>query len=271
VGLSFTKMQGAGNDFVVLDGRTAPADLPALARALCDRRTGVGADGLLLALPGDAAPVRMRMFNPDGTEDDCGNGLRCLARYAVRQGLAAAPAFAVETLTGRKAVELHADGSVTVDLGRADLSPGRIPTRLPDPPLDVPLDVGGETVTVCSLFTGSAHTVLFETPDEARFRRLSPLIERHAAFPERTSVLWAEVVSPEAVCARIWERGVGETLACGTGAAAVAAAGRLTGRTGPRVAVASRGGVLHVEVADDLTLRKRGPAEFVFEGVWEAV
>jgi diaminopimelate epimerase len=276
VALPFTKMQGAGNDFVVVDGEP-PRDWPAVARALCARHVGVGADGLLVALPAEDAHLRMRMFNPDGSEDDCGNGLRCLALYARLRRLAPADEFVIRTLSGLKRVWVHGDhpapeaaAEVTADLGRALLTPADLPALAPDPPLDYVLDAGGESLTASTVFTGSTHTVVFETPEDARFHRLSPLIEQHPAFPERTSVLWAEVTGPETARVRIWERGVGETLACGTGAAAVAVVAHLTGRAGPSVAVSSRGGVLRVTVGPDLRLTQRGPAAVVFEGVWTA-
>jgi diaminopimelate epimerase len=266
--LLFTKMQGAGNDFIVVQG--AEHDGSRLAPALCDRHFGIGADGLLVALPSEKAAVRMRMFNPDGTEDECGNGLRCLALYALRRGLVDTPEFTVETLCGIRSVRVEdwpgPKATVTTDLGRASLEAADVPARFPGRAIGVPLEVGGETLTVHSLSTGTAHTVIFETPDEARFQRLSPLIEHHPAFPERTSVLWTEVRSRDRARVRIWERGAGETLACGTGAAAVAVAAFVSGRTDPRVQVTSAGGTLTVDVSDSLDLRLTGPAAFVFEG-----
>jgi diaminopimelate epimerase len=268
---SFTKMQGAGNDFIVVQGENE--DWSGLAPRICSRHFGIGSDGLLVALPSSPADVRMRMYNPDGTEDDCGNGLRCLALYALRRGLAASPDFTVETLSGIKQVRVADEGGrearVTADMGRADLSVAAIPARFPgETALGVPLEVDGETLEVCSLWTGTAHTVIFQMPDEERFQRLSPQIENHPLFPERTSVLWTEIVEPGRARIRIWERGVGETLACGTGACAVAVAAHLTGRMDNRVDVVSPGGILSVEVAGDLSLRLTGPAAFVFEGRW---
>lgn len=264
--IPFAKMQGAGNDFVVVSG--AARDWAALAPRMCCRRFGIGSDGLLVALPSARADVRMRMFNPDGTEDECGNGLRCLALYASLKGMVDGRRFRVETLSGVKSVSLRED-QVTVDLGRADLNPAAVPIRVPgDRALGIPLEVDGERLEVHSISTGTAHTVIFEMPDEARFQRLSPLLEHHPAFPERTSVMWTEVLTPHRVRVRIWERGAGETLACGTGAAAAAVAAHLAGKTGSRVEVASRGGVLAIEVGPDLSLRKTGPAQLVFEGAW---
>ena len=267
----FTKMHGAGNDFIVVSG--SERDWPAMAPALCDRRAGAGADGILVALPSSAADLRMRMFNPDGTEDECGNGLRCLALYAVRRGMAPGPAFTIETLGGTKAVRVDdpggRDARVTAKMGRADLSPAAIPALFPgETGIGQEIEAGGERLKVNCLSTGTAHTVIFEMPDEARFLRLSPLLETHPHFPERTSVIWTEVLDPSRARVRIWERAAGETLACGTGACAAAVAAYVTGRSGPRLAVESLGGVLDVEVGDDLSLQLSGPAAFVYEGGW---
>jgi len=269
--LTFTKMQAVGNDFIVVEGEGR--DWSTLAPALASRRFGAGSDGLLVALPSATADVRMRMYNPDGTEDDCGNGLRCLALFALHRGLVSGPEFAVETISGVKRVHVEDAGgpeaSVTAEMGRANLSPAAVPARFPgDRALGVPLEVDGERLEVHTLSTGSAHTVLFGIPDEARFQRLSPLLEHHPAFPERTSVLWTQVLGRDSVRVRIWERGVGETLACGTGACAVAVAAHLAGYTEGRVTVHSAGGSLTVDVAPDLSLRVTGPAAFVYSGVW---
>ncbi len=269
---AFTKMQGAGNDFIVVEGEDH--DWSRLAPELCHRNFGAGADGILVALPSGIGAVRMRMYNPDGTEDDCGNGLRCLALFARRRGLVEADRFRIETLSGLKEVQVSAAGSrsasVTVRMGRPVLEPSGIPARFDGADvLGRRLTVEGEDLEIHSLFTGTAHTVLFETPDEERFQRLSPRIEHHPLFPERTSVLWTETAGNGSARVRIWERGVGETLACGTGAAAVAVASHLSGRAGSTVEVHSRGGVLRVEIAPDLSLTLTGPAALVYEGHWE--
>ena len=271
MGVPFTKMHGAGNDFVVVSGRRD--DWPALAVSLCRRRRGVGADGLLVALPSERAEVRMRMFNPDGTEDECGNGLRCLALFAFQRGMVSGTEFQVETLSGvkpaRVAPEAAGQAQVTVDLGPASLDPRCVPVLIEgERALGVPLALDGEELRIHALSTGTAHTVVFEMPGEERFRRLSPQLEHHPLFPERTSIMWAEIASRERVRIRIWERGVGETLACGTGAAAVAVAAYVDGRTGNRVAVESRGGTLQIDLDAELNIRKTGPAAQVFEGVW---
>lgn len=265
--IPFHKMQGAGNDFIVVRGEDR--DWSALAPAMCDRHRGIGADGILVALESDKAELRMRMFNPDGTEDECGNGLRCIVRYAHEMGLITYPAFSVETLSGIRACEILASGLVRTGLGRADLRPSAVPVNWPrGNALGFPLKVGAEELEAYSLSTGTAHTVLFEMPDEARFQRLSPRIEVHKLFPERTSILWTHMENADRARIRIWERGAGETLACGTGAAAVAVAAFVTKRAGPRLEVTSRGGTLVVQVSIDLEIELTGPAEFVYEGEW---
>ncbi|MGV3720865.1 MAG: diaminopimelate epimerase [Actinomycetota bacterium] len=278
---SFAKMQGAGNDFVVVRGEER--DWSALAPAVCARRFGGGSDGILVALPSEAADVRMRMYNPDGTEDECGNGLRCLALYALSEGLVDSADFRVETLSGVKAVAVQPtfpaengsanwmQASVTADMGAPQLKPAAIPALVDgDDALGIRIGVGGETVEACALSTGTAHTVVFASVSEERFQRLSPLLEHHPLFPERTSIMWSDQTGPDRFRIRIWERGAGETLACGTGACAVAASAFLTGRAGRRVEVESRGGVLVVEIAADLSLRMTGPAAYSYRGVYEA-
>jgi len=288
----FTKMQGLGNDFVVVEGEDE--DWSALAPALCDRRSGVGADGVLVALASGTADLRMRMFNPDGTEDECGNGVRCVALYARLRGLVPADVFRLETISGVKTVTVQEDpliatpgeaqrpqgamlrgdsdglsSLVTADLGQARLEPAAIPAMFSGPTaLGAELEVGGELLEVHSLSTGTAHTIIFEMPDEERFQRLSPLLEHHPTYPERTSVMWTEIVGPDHVRVRIWERAVGETLACGTGAGAVAVASHLSGRTGRRVSVTSPGGTLVIDIGEGLFLRQTGPAAVVYEGRW---
>lgn len=275
---AFAKMQGAGNDFVVVRGEDH--DWSALAPQICARHFGVGSDGILVALPSDVADVRMRMYNPDGTEDECGNGLRCLALYALAEGLVRGHAFQVETLSGVKKVSVLATGirengaphwkhaSVTADMGAPQLAPAAIPALVDaDSALGIQIEVGGETIEAHALSTGTAHTVIFEAVTEERFARLSPLLEHHTLFPERTSIMWSEPLGADRFRIRIWERGAGETLACGTGACAVATAAFLTGRADRRVEIESRGGLLNVEIGEDLSLRMTGPASFVCRGV----
>jgi diaminopimelate epimerase len=264
-------MHGAGNDFIVVRGEEQ--DWSALAPRICDRHFGIGSDGILVALPSERADVRMRMYNPDGTEDDCGNGIRCLALFAVTEGLVSGTEFQIETLSGIKQIRFEpvsaGEARVSVGMGRPSLAPASIPARWEgEHALGFPLEVEGELLDAHSVYTGTAHTVLFDQVEEDRFQRLSPLLELHPVFPERTSVLWTHPLAPDRFGVRIWERGVGETYACGTGACAVAVTAHLTGRSRRRVEVVSKGGTLTVEIADDLSLRMTGPAALVYQGTY---
>jgi len=272
--MDFWKYHGAGNSFALLEGRHGDErDWPSLAQALCAHHTGVGADGLLVVLPSEVANLRMRMFNPDGSEDMCGNGLRCVALHAVERGRAAG-AFRVETLAGVRRVDVvsHRDphAVVAAGMGRADLRPEAIPANLPGADArGIELEAGGTWLRATALSTGSAHCVILgPPPDEAEFQRLSPLIEHHPLFPERVSVIWTTVAGQDALRLRIWERGAGETWACGTGACAAAVAAHLEKLCGCEVAVSSRGGTLRVAIGPELELTLTGPAARVFRGVW---
>lgn len=273
--ISFLKVHGLGNDFVLLDGLAyhfSELDFEAFAIAACDRHRGVGADGLLLLSRSKTAAVRMRMWNPDGTEDMCGNGLRCLARVAHLRGYAGAEFF-VETIAGLRAVRIETDGAIRVSMGEPSWDAADIPMLQAMPgsesPHEFSLEAGGAAFRATSLSTGSTHTILWREapPNDEEFLHFSPLVEHHPWFPERTSVLWT-VVRQNEVSLRIWERGVGETLACGTGACAAAVAALDTNRIahGP-VPVRSAGGVLKIEWTQD-GIWKTGPAEVVYAGVW---
>lgn len=273
--LPFTKMQGCGNDYVVVDAtRHAVPDPAQLARATCDRRRGIGADGLLLALPGSLGDIRMRMFNPDGSEAEmCGNGLRCLARFAGDRGLVPDPTqMRVETGAGLLGVQIEADGAraVTIDMGPPRLERVEVPMEGPEGrAIDAALEVGGESVALTAVSMGNPHAVLFVPDvDAAPLERLGPLLETHPAFPRRTNVEFVQVLGPAELRQRTWERGVGETEACGTGACAVAVAGVLTGRAQREVLIHLRGGDLHVRWAADDHVHLTGPAVYVFEGSW---
>ena len=271
----FVKMQGIGNDFVVLEPRHWPdTDWPSLSMGICDRRAGVGADGLLLVDQEEPGRYRMRMFNPDGTEDDCGNGLRCVVRY-IRSALAGEDRMTIRTLSGLHQAEVLAKGPgwsrIRVTMPPPLLRPEEIPMIAPGPVvIDYPIDTGtGKRAFTC-VFTGSTHAITFlDRPvDEEVFRTESPRIERHRIFLERTSVLWAWPDGPDRYRVRIWERGVGATLGCGTGACAVAVAARLRGAAGGPVTVTSAGGELEIDWDGDGEIRMTGPAVTVFEGEW---
>jgi len=273
--LAFIKMQAVGNDFVLVnESDTADDDWPRLSMALCNRRFGVGGDGLLVVGESDVADARMRMFNPDGTEDMCGNGLRCVIHHAPAAAGRLPAAGTIETLAGVRGFRVNPDGTITTDMGIPHFAPADLPMTAPGRArvLDFPLPLDADFLCVSVVSTGTTHTVVFvdELPNDERFLRLSPRIENHPLFPERTSVLWTKVEPPNALRLRIWERGVGETLGCGTGACAAAVLARVQGKIngfGP-VAVASKGGTLHVDWAggtnDPISLT--GRAHVVYAG-----
>jgi diaminopimelate epimerase len=274
--IPFVKMHGIGNDFIVLDALRSPLpdnfDFARVAEVLCARHFGVGGDGLLLLTRGESTTVRMRMWNPDGSEDMCGNGLRCIAWLAFSRGYILSREFQVETLAGVRHCEVLRQNEVRVEMGKPSFEFNAIPFA-PDTPMtqatEYSLPLGTlEIPRLVSLSTGSAHTVIFvdELPDDESFFTLSPQIETHSWFPERTSVLWTKVVSENQLQLRIWERGVGETLACGTGACAAAVAAQITRRAGEEIDVQSKGGVLGIAWREGETIRMTGPAQIAFEG-----
>jgi diaminopimelate epimerase len=290
--LQFTKMQGVGNDFVLIDGREYRGmDWPGLAIEICDRRFGVGSDGLLVIDHSNIADAAMRMYNPDGTPDFCGNGIRCVARYLAEESLGVGPradppitqsynhaithTLNIATLAGVRRTATADPGtdhcSVTVDMGKPRFEPSDIPMLVHAGPVkDYPLEVDGKTVRITSLSTGTAHTILFvgQLPKDEEFLQISPLIEHHPLFPERTSVLWTHVKNSERIDLRIWERGAGETWGCGTGACAAAVAAQLHGYAIHPVAVHSKGGILLIEWESGGSINMTGPAEYVYTGAY---
>jgi diaminopimelate epimerase len=276
--MRFIKMHGAGNDYVYVDcfQEPVPEDVPATARAISDRHTGVGGDGLVLITPSEQAPLRMRMFNVDGTEAEmCGNALRCVAKYAAEQEIVTQDEFPVETGNGLLSVRIDSRTGTRVDqvrvnMGRPILEAAEIPTTLPGaPPQDVSLDVGGTSLQVTCVSMGNPHCVTFvdEITDE-QVLGIGPQIERHSAFPNRVNVEFIKVRSPSEFDMRVWERGSGETMACGTGACAAAVAGILTGRMDHRTIAHLRGGDLVLEWSESGDVWMTGPATEVFRGEW---
>ncbi|AIE87926.1 diaminopimelate epimerase [Fimbriimonas ginsengisoli] len=265
--IKFTKMQGTGNDFVMVDAfreKELPADLPELARWACDRRFGIGGDGLILADPGSEAPFRMRMFNPDGSASEmCGNGIRCLARLLRDHGHTEADSVPVETGAGILTVELR-PGGVRVDMGRAKLSRQEI--GMPGIGPFVEEDLGnGLRGTAVSM--GNPHLVIFVDDVAAvDLVKLGRELEHHPLFPNRTNVHFVQVVDRQTLIQRTWERGAGITLACGTGACACAVAAVMTNRADRSVEIRLPGGNLHIDFDADGRVFMTGPAETVFEG-----
>lgn len=249
--MKFTKMQGLGNDFVVVAG---PAEIGTdQVRRWCERRTGVGADGVLEVSPLASNRVRMRYWNADGSPSEmCGNGLRCVARYAVDNGVVSSPELVIETEVGPLAAHVRGDGTVRVEIGTAH--PHRIGS----------LTVAGQQVHPVGF--GNPHAVLYvDDVDLADVGVLGPRIGGDALFPEGANVEFMHVVSEEVIDLRVWERGVGETLACGSGAAAAAFIAARDGHTKSDVTVQLRGGPLRVEIIDGVAWLD-GPAEAVFTG-----
>jgi diaminopimelate epimerase len=283
--IPFTKMHGLGNDFVVLNAftNTLPPnfDFAAWAQVSCARHFGIGADGLLLLCAPDewaqarGASVQMRMWNPDGSEDMCGNGLRCVARLAHNCGAVSSSRFIAQTLAGLRGCEILEDVQVRVAMGQPDFRFAAIPFAPSGDiarAIEYSISVGNVVLPhVTTLSTGSTHTIIFvdELPSDEMFSTISPQIEHHAWFPERTSIMWAQVLDRENIRLRIWERGAGETLACGTGSCAAAVAAQITERCGELVRIHSRGGVLQIGWRQGEEIQMTGEAKVVYEGVWK--
>jgi diaminopimelate epimerase len=276
--MRFTKMQGAGNDYIYVDciRNPMPHDPAGLSRAISDRHFGVGSDGLILICPSDKADGRMRMFNADGSESEmCGNGIRCVAKYLHDHGLVRKPTLTVETGRGVLTLDLELSGGqvrqVRVNMGEPILEAARIPTRLPgNPPLNVRLAQGDHKLSVTCVSMGNPHCITFvDAITDALVLGLGPQIERNPAFPNRTNVEFVHVNRPDDIIVRVWERGSGETLACGTGACATAVAGVLTGRTQRRILAHLPGGDLQLHWSEtDNHVYLTGPAMEVFSGDW---
>jgi diaminopimelate epimerase len=276
--MRFTKMQGAGNDYVYVDcfRQEMPHNPAGLSRAISDRHFGVGSDGLILICPSTLADARMRMFNADGSESEmCGNGIRCVAKFLYDHGLVRKPSLRIETGRGILSLDLEIKSGlvsqVRVDMGEPILEASKIPTTLSGaPPVNAALDVAGRTMTVTCVSVGNPHCVVFvdEITDELVLG-LGPKIEIHPAFPRKINVEFISVKSPDELNMRVWERGSGETLACGTGACASTVAGVLAGKSQRRVTMHLRGGDLQLEWSEkDNHVYMTGPAVEVFSGDW---
>jgi diaminopimelate epimerase len=302
--MRFTKMQGAGNDYVYVNcfDEPVPKDPAELARRVSDRHFGIGGDGLILICPSDVADARMRMFNADGSESEmCGNGVRCVAKYVYDHGLCRNKTLQIETGRGVLSLELEVADQrvrrVRVDMGEPILDPANVPTTLPgnpaicvcrstcgagvsparattvsqceSPAADVVLSVGEERLRVTCVSMGNPHCVAFvDQLSDYWVHSVGPQIETDHRFPKRVNAEFVEVLSPKEVRMRVWERGTGETLACGTGACAVCVAGALTRRTERKVLVHLPGGDLELEWASNNHVYMTGEAVEVFSGEW---
>ncbi|MBI2886441.1 MAG: diaminopimelate epimerase [Chloroflexi bacterium] len=288
--MQFVKMHGTGNDFVMIDGRGQPQrDWPLLARRMCDRHFGVGADGLILLEPSQVADLRMRMWNPDGSEAEmCGNGIRCFAKLALERGLVPAERDELRAETGAGVLSLRPQWqgasvvAVQVSMGAPVFEPRRVPVALPTSyrllpdarglqwVRDYPLEVGGRVLPVACVSMGNPHAIFFadRSPEEFPLEALGPQVERHPLFPNRVNFHVAQVLDGTHIRMRTWERGAGLTLACGTGACATAVAAFQMGYTQPAVEVRVPGGALTIQWPGAGEVLMTGPAEAVFSGDW---
>lgn len=272
--LNFWKMHGLGNDYIVIDnrgGELSEEELPDLAIKLCRRRVGIGADGLLLVCNSRVADAKMRIFNPDGTEAEmCGNGIRCFAKYCFENRIAKKNVISVETLAGIKELHLKVErGAVTsvrVNMGSPCFEAEKIPIIGNGTFINKPLDVDGKILMATALSMGNPHCVIFvNNIDSYPVDVIGPKVEDHKLFPKRTNVEFVQVISRKRLKVRVWERGVGETLACGTGACASVVAAKVLGKVEEGAIVELPGGKLIVEYEGNVVFME-GPAEKVFEG-----
>jgi diaminopimelate epimerase len=281
--MRFTKMHGAGNDYVYVDcfSEPAPDDPAELARQVAHRHFGVGGDGLILICPSALADARMRMFNLDGSEAEmCGNGVRCVAKYVYDHGICRKDTLRIETGRGVLTLDLTVvDGRVRrvrVDMGEPILEAKRVPTTLrPNPAMpngavaDVELNLRGRRLKVTCVSMGNPHCITFvDDLTDQWVLGVGPKVENNRHFPKRVNAEFVRVLSPSEMQMRVWERGSGETLACGTGACAVCVAGALTGRTQRNVLIHLSGGDLDLEWAADNHVYMSGEAVEVFSGEW---
>ena len=275
VEINFWKMHGLGNDYIVIDnmdGKLDGEDVGKIAEILCKRRFSVGADGLLLVCDSSAADVKMRIFNADGSEAEmCGNGIRCLAKYCYEKNIVKKTMLKIETLAGIKTVWLDVeDGnirSVTVNMGSPIFERPQIPMVGEGRCIEEELEVEGEKFKITCLSMGNPHCVIFvDSVDDFPVEKFGPRIENHPVFPNRTNVEFVQVIENDEIKIRVWERGVGETLACGTGACAAVVAANLTGKTSSGCFVHLLGGDLKIEYKSNGILMS-GAAEKSFEGI----
>lgn len=274
--VQFTKLHGCGNDYLFVDCTERPLEgADQIARVASDRRTGVGSDGLICIYPSDSADFRMEMYNADGSRGEmCGNGIRGVGKYVFDHGLTTSRELAIETDAGTKQLSLTLANDqvslVRVDMGLAELDGPKIPVAASGQIIDQPLEVAGRSWNVTCVSMGNPHCVTFDAdPDGLDLERIGPGFEHHAMFPNRINTEFVRVDSPDHLTMRVWERGSGETMACGTGACAVVVAAVLTGRSKSRATVALRGGDLEIEVDAEHRVFMTGPSVEVFQGVIE--
>lgn len=271
--MKFTKMQGIGNDYIYFNCFENTIENPEeLSRRLSDRHFGIGGDGICLITPSDRADAFMDLYNADGSRAMmCGNGIRCVGKYVYERGLCKKDVLNIDTLSGIKTLYLTVENDevtqVRVDMGEPILEPARIPTTLPEI-LAQDIQANGTVYTVTAVSMGNPHSVIFvDDVDSLDLEKIGPALENHPVFPQRVNTEFVQVISPEEVKMRVWERGSGETWACGTGACATVVACFLNGKTGRKVRVHLRGGDLTILWNEDTRhVEMTGPAAFVFDG-----
>lgn len=275
--IRFTKMHGAGNDYIYLDGmENCPDDLNALSIAMSDRHKGVGSDGLVVIMPSEVADFRMRMFNADGSEGEmCGNASRCIGKYVYEKGLTKKRHITLETLAGIKSLSLNVSDdntvdSVTVDMGEPILEPSRIPVSLDRELIKTPISTEAGIFEITAVSMGNPHGVVFvKSLDDVDVHKVGRELEVNPIFPQKANIEFAQILKHDEIRMRVWERGSGETLACGTGACATLVAGVLTGSCDRKVTIHLLGGDLNIEwVEQNDHVYMTGPAEMVFEGTY---
>jgi len=276
--MRFVKMHGIGNDYICIDCFAQTVVNPAdLARRISDRHFGVGGDGLILILPSDTADAKMRIFNADGSEAEmCGNGIRCVAKYVHDHGISSNNPLRIETSAGIKTISLTLNEQnkvilATVDMGEPILEPSKIPVKISQGrAIDIPIETPKGSFKMTCVSMGNPHAVIFaDNVDKIPLHEIGPMIENHPLFPSRVNVHFVKVLSRREVIMRTWERGSGETLACGTGASAVCVAGILNDLTDRKILAHLPGGDLQLHWSvDDNHVYMTGPAEEVFTGDW---
>lgn len=275
--IRFTKMHGLGNDYIYINClESVPADLPALSIEMSNRHTGIGGDGIILILPSDKADCMMRIFNADGSEAMmCGNGIRCVGKFVHDKGLVKGNPIKVDTLSGIKILDLHLDEnqlteSVTVDMGEPELQAERVPVEFSGlRMIEEPIETSQGNVRVTAVSMGNPHGVVFvDRLADIDVHTLGRELENHSIWPDRANIEFVEVEPDGSLRMRVWERGSGETMACGTGACAVAVAAATTGRASRHSKVRLLGGDLDILWADNGHVMMTGPATTVFEGTY---
>ena len=278
--MKFTKMHGAGNDYVYVNGYVQSLDWPVISEKISDRHKGIGADGLIVAASSKIADLKMRMFNADGSEGEmCGNGIRCLVAFAMSEGLVDSNANVISVETGAGVLDVRPtfgnsgmNGAI-VDMGEPILRPSVIPVDLTDesfPVVDYPLDVNGRKFLMTFVSMGNPHAVSFIEEDVSNFplEDIGPVVENHKMFPNKVNFEVVNVVSETHLKVRVWERGSGITMACGTGACAVVVAAHMKGLVGDQVNIELPGGMLGINWSGKGSILMEGPVEEVYRGQW---